>query len=245
MMKVFDLGKGNKGIIMAYITLLSLVLTSYFFLVSMRLEGYNPEIYLQAYRYFMLFSFACFSLFLPFWKTEGTEREKHLKMLAGVFLFTLSAVPHILMIFTLGKLGGINFVLVLGVQAVWGLSLLCLKNTLGALKLPERWKGFILALFIFSVLVLFPLFLYFFVEYNRTVVTTVFDRRIPPYFFINPMLTAAGLLHVQMGGPVQGGYMPYPICILFWILFSLINVPLSVKFSKGRKPAEVNRDERG
>ncbi|MCR4435140.1 MAG: hypothetical protein QHH06_07130 [Clostridiales bacterium] len=229
MIEILNIGKENKLIITVYIALLSVVSTAYFLLVAMRAEGYDPEAWGKAYMYFMLFSFVLFSVLLPFWKTGGAGRGKYLKMLGGVLVFTLSPIPLILMILVLGKLSGVNFMLVLAVQALWGTGLLSFKSALEALRI-KKWKGFLLAVFIFAVLVLLPVFLYFFVEYNRTVITTVFDKRIPFLFLLNPLHSAAGLLNAQTGGQVQGGYMPYPACLLFWTLFSCVNMAISIKY---------------
>jgi len=240
---IFDERKENKILVMVYITLLSAVLASYFFLVSMRMNGYNQDVYAKAYMYFMLFSFLLFSVFLPFWEIEGAGTEKYAKMLAGILVFTISTVPHILTIIILGKLNMVNFSMPILIQALWGIALLCLKDCLAAFKILEQWKGFILSTFIFIVLIGMPVFLYFFVEHSRTVITTVFDRRIPVYFFFNPLLTQAGVLNAQTGGPVQSGYMPYPYCMLFWTVFSCINILLSIKMFK-RKEGEGIEAER-
>lgn len=238
-MNIFDERKGNKILVMVYIILLSVVLTAYFFLVSMRMDGYHQDVYAKAYMYFMLFSFLLFSVFLPFWEINGAGAEKYVKMLTGILVFTISTVPQILMIFILGKLNAVNFAIPLLIQALWGIALLCLKDCLEALKILEQWKGFILSAFIFVILIGLPIFLYFFVEYNQTVITTVFDRRIPVYFFFNPLLAQAGVLNAQTGGPVQSGYMPYTYCILFWTVFSCINILLSIRLFKHKEGERV------
>jgi hypothetical protein len=201
------------------------LLLVYLLTVVLRPEGYNPGIYRDAYVYFMVFDFILFSLFIAFWDVDGVETGeivRFLKLLAGITVMALSSVPLILTIFMTARLSPLNFLLPLLMKPAWGLAVLTLKSFTGALKPGWRWNRFALALFIFAVLVLGSLLAFFFVEYRQAVITTLYDQDILAVFFLNPLLSLAGLVYSQAGGGSQMGHIPFYACALFWGLASAV-----------------------
>lgn len=244
LLDAITLRKGNQAIVMVYITLLAVVVGFYFILVALPASGYHQEAFEQAYMFFMLLSLWLFSTLLPFWNTGISSFSGWLNNLAGILILTISTIPHILLILLLGKLKTVDFLLLMTIQAVWGMALLSLKHLLKAFLVTERRRALILAVFIFIILFLTPLFLYYFVVHEQVVVTAVFDQGIPPFFFINPLLAMAGVLELQTGGQIQGGYTPYPVCLAFWLIFSTISILAAEWADRRRKGRGVNNGEK-
>lgn len=220
---LLDIERENQIIMLVYLGMISAAAALYISAVPLRMEGYHPELYSRGYMYFALFSFLLFSVLLPFWETEGgREGMKGVKLCFQAATFTFSQLPLMLAIFVMGKLEGVNFAIPLAIQTSWGMALLAVKDLLKALKIDERWRGLTLAVFIFTVLIVVPVLTYLYIEYNQTVITTVFDRRIPWQFFLSPALAQAGILNAQSGGSVQQGYMPFMQCIVFWAAVSSV-----------------------
>jgi uncharacterized membrane protein YwzB len=197
------------------------LLLVYLLTVVLRPEGYNPSVYRDTYRYFMVFDFILFSLFIPFWSAGGLETggiASFLKLLAGITVMAMSSVPLVLTIFMTARLSPFNFLLPLLMKPVWGLAVISLKSFLGTLKPGWRWSTLALALFIFATLALGCLLAFFFVEYRQAVVTTLYDQDIPAVFFLNPLLSLAGLVNSQTGGGSQMGFAPFYACALCWLL---------------------------
>lgn len=223
--QVFQVEKENTILAALYLSLLVLSLLAYLLTVVLRPEGYNPGVYRDAYVYFMVYDFILFSLFIPFWAADGAETGKvlhFLKLLAGITVMALSSVPLVLTIFVTTRLSPFNFALPLLMKPAWGLAVLSVKSFTGALKPNWRWSRLALALFIFATLALGCLLAFFSVEYRQAVVTTLYDRDIPAVFFLNPLLSLAGLVYSQAGGGSQMGHIPFYACALFWGLASAV-----------------------
>ncbi len=241
LVQVFQVDKENTILGALYISLLALSLLAYLLTVVLRPEGYNPGIYRDAYVYFMVFDFILFSLFIAFWDVDGVETREvahFLKLLAGITVMALSSVPLVLTIFMTARLYPFNFVLPLLMKPAWGLAVLCLKSLISALKPGWRWTSFALALFIFSTLALGSLLAFFSVEYRQAVITTLYDRDIGAVFFLNPLLSLAGLVYAQAGGGSQMGHTPFYACALFWGLASVILFFCTgrITVGRGRRP---------
>lgn len=220
--EVFHVKKENSILGTVYLTLLALLLAACLFTVVPGDRGYNPGLYKNVYVCFMVFDLLLFSLITAFWDAipeageKAGEKYRPLGTLCGIALLALSPVPLILTIFMAGRINPVNFMLPLVLKAVWGLALVFADNFLEALRPGWPWRGFSRGLFIFFVLGPGSLLAYFFCGYRQAVLTTLFDRDIPLVFFINPLLSLAGLAHYQTGGGSQAGLLPFYFCLLFW-----------------------------
>ncbi|MCL6448298.1 MAG: hypothetical protein K6U04_09155 [Armatimonadetes bacterium] len=216
--EIFHPERENGVLGTLYIAVLVFLLAAYLFVAVRREAGYNPGLYRNVYVYFMVFDFILFSLFIPFWETgESTpQKARPLKTAAGIAVLAASPAPLILAVFMAGRISPVNFLLPLALKAVWGSAVVGLRNFLGAVKPGWRWNGFLTGFFIFSVLALSGLLAFFHVEYRQAVITTLYDRDIPGVFFLNPLLSLAGLVYCQAGGGSQAGLFPLYACALFW-----------------------------
>lgn len=219
----------NLVLIITYLLIVSSALIGYLFMVAYQTDGYDPEIYKKAYLYFIIFQFMVFTMILPMWDhnqiisacSEGKVFKAYISMIIETCMLSISSIPLILTIFMAGQINGVNFILPLIIQTFWGMALLSLREYLNIKHRIKNWKIFILMLFIFIVLILTLVFLYFYTQYGRLVVTTVYDNDLPKIFFINPLLTIAGLSYTQIGGTNYLGNSPVTINILFSLIITI------------------------
>ncbi|QZY55684.1 hypothetical protein [Crassaminicella profunda] len=229
MLKLLYINKKNKGFILSYVLLLSMVLLGYLFMIAMRAEGYQPEIYKKGYIYFCSLAFLLSTIILPLW--EMKEKD-YLKGLVEVLIFIFSAIPLILILLIVGKISIEYILLPLLIQILWGVTIFSIKNILNSLKLQMRLKAFVLIIFNFFVLIFSMIYLFFYSQYANLVITTIFDKDIPSIFFINPLLSLTGVLYEQMGGSNQMGMKPFLVCFVFWAIFSSVIAYSSSKMAK-------------
>ncbi|WP_347489024.1 hypothetical protein ABDB91_17770 [Desulfoscipio sp. XC116] len=245
------MGKKNITLMLSYLTVLTIVLAGYLFMVALPAEGYNPGDYKQGYLYFMAFQFLLFSLLVPFWEigalTGGSiKQSKALPQVGAAFktlfyylggllwqmvILVFASVPLIFIIHIAGCLNIMNFLWPMAIQVLWGMFILSARIFLHTTNLPKMWQYYFLVCLIFAVVVLTLVFFYFYLAYGQLVVTTVFDGDIPGLFFLNPLLTVTGLLYMQIGGGNQVGWAPvvYHLCfccpvILIFCLLTLRNL---------------------
>lgn len=237
-----EMSKKNIAIMLCYLAILTVVLAGYLFMVAFRTEGYDPGVYKKGYLYFITFQLLLFSLLAPFW-TGGQSIEQAKPLLQGkspwstvfryyggllwqIIVFSFASIPLILIIFMAGRLNHMSFLWLLLIQVLWGTFILSVRGFLATTNLHKTWQDLLLVLLIFTLLVLTLVFFYFYVEYGRLVITTVYDGDIPRLFFLNPLLTTAGLLYVQTGGSNQLGWAPVlcyaafycPATLIAWLL---------------------------
>ncbi|MBF8982523.1 hypothetical protein IZY60_03125 [Lutibacter sp. B2] len=229
MLKLMDINKRNKGIIMSYVMILAIILMSYLLMVALRMDGYNLEVYQKAYIYFTTFSLVLFSVMIPLWEMKD---ETYIKIIFDSIIFTISASPLILIIFMVGKINGANILLPLCIQILWGTVILSIKKMMNSTEIHKTWKSFLLVIFTFVVMILSSIFLFFYSQYAQLVITTIYDKDIPMIFFLNPVVSLAGMLHIQMGGANQMGSIPIVIYFVFWVCVAIISFSLSNKFAK-------------
>lgn len=227
--EIFHTGRANSILGAVYLAVLNAVLAAYLFMALLREEGYSPGLYRNTYVYFMVFDLLLFSLLAPFWDAGG----RPLRTWAGMAVMAVSPLPLILAIFMAGSLNPANFLQPLLLKAVWGLAVLSLGSCLEAGRPGWRWKGLITALFIFFILVLGGLLTYFYIEYRQAVITTLYDKDIAGAFFLNPLLSLAGLVYYQSGGGSQLGLLPFWGCVLFWGLAAALLRLAAVKIAGG------------
>ncbi|QXM05245.1 hypothetical protein [Crassaminicella indica] len=217
MSKIFQINKRNKGLILAYVLILSMVLLGYLFMVAMRADGYQPEIYEKGYMYFIILAFLLSTMLLSLWEIKEKDVWKGL---FDVFIFTISAVPLILMIFMVGQISRQDILFPLLFQILWGVTIFSIKNLFRDLNIHNTGKAFLLIIFNFFILILSMIYLYFYSQYANLVITTVFDKDIPSIFLLNPLISLIGYLNEQIGGSNQMGRLPIIICFVFWGIFS-------------------------
>lgn len=235
MFDFLHIDKRNKGIILSYVFILSIVVVGYIFMVVLRTGGYQPEIYKKGYMYFNILSFLLFSIMIPLWETKGTNLKGYIKMFIEVMAFTMSSMPLTLIILTVGQINIQNILPPICIQILWGMVILSIKNRMNHTNLCSTWKAFLLSIFTFSVLVLNMIFLYFYIQYANLVITTIYDKDIISVFFLNPLLTLGGSLYTQIGGSNQMGYIPLMIYFAFWSLWIFIFAYLTCKISRQQR----------
>ncbi len=216
MLERFELKRWNRGLISTYVTILSILLVSYFFMTAFRSSGYDPELYKKAYLYLTVFSLILASSLLAMWDLGEEEPGKKLQAFSGPVCFAISSVPLVLMTFSIGQLHGINLLLPLWIQILWGMVIISIKSLLGTFRLPDKWKNYLLLLLADFVLGISLIYLFLYTQYAELVLTTVYDKDIPPIFFLNPLLTLTGLTYVQTGGTTQMNMDPVIIFSMFW-----------------------------
>lgn len=228
-----QINKKNTSIILIYLCVLALTLFGYLFMVCMHNEGYNPEIYKNGYMYFMVFQFILFSVLIPHWEQSiCINVKKTLDILYGyvnvflqLLLMCISVVPLILVIFIFGQISYMNFLLPLVIQAVWGMLLISICSLIEKLNISENFKYLIVHLIIFVVLIMSLVFLYYYHEYGQIVLTTVYDKDIPLFFFLNPILSIGGFVYYEIGNSNQLGMVPVIYNLVFnFILISIISI---------------------
>jgi hypothetical protein len=224
-----DMNLSNKGIIMSYVFILAIILMSYLFMVTLRIDGYSPELYKKAYIYFTTFSLVLFSVMISLWEIDN---EKYIKIVFDSVLFTISSTPLILIIFMVGKINGVNILLPISIQVLWGMVILSMKKMINSTKIHKTWKSFSLVMFIFVIIILSSIFLFFYSQYGQLVITTIYDKDIPSIFFLNPVVSILGTLHTQVGGSNQMGIVPIVIYFIFWTCVATIGFFLGSKFQK-------------
>lgn len=241
---VFSIHKDNTILGAWYICLLGLSMLAYSFSALFRAEGYNPGMYREAYIYLMLYDFILFTVLALFWKTHSQDDgpfQQSLNLVAGMIIMSLSSLPIIMALFLISGLQLMNVLLALLIKPLWGLALLGLQRLLQASKPGWQWSRFSLALFIFAVLVIGSLLAYCTVEFRMSVVTTLYDRDILAVFYLNPLLSLAGLVYAQAGGGSQMGNIPYYACTGFWGLTAVL-----LNYRAGRcRCREMRRDHDG
>ncbi|WFD10697.1 hypothetical protein [Tepidibacter hydrothermalis] len=226
-MDVFDISKKNKINIIAYLIILSITSISYYLMVSLRVDGYNPSLYKYAYIYFNGFSMLLFTLIMLFWDINYTYINIYLKIIIESLIASLSAVPIILIIFMLGQLNKVNIFIPLIIQSLWGTVILSIKN----ISNKYKNKNFFIGMFIFITIVLSSVYLFFYTNYANIVLTTIYDKDIPIIFFLNPLINIVGISYSQMIDN-QMGYYPVICYLVFWGMVVLIFNILDLKFNK-------------
>ena len=233
---MFEINKKNTVIMFTYLTISTVLLAGYLLMVALPAQGYDPGLYERGYLYLITFQFLLFSLCLPFWDTRQPPVATVFGYLGGLLwpaaVITALSVPLILIMLMAGSLNHLHFLWPLSLQVLWGMFILSARDLLAAAPLEKPWPDFCLALLIFTVLVLTLVFFYYYLEFGRLVVTTIYDRDIPAVFFLNPLLTTAGLLHAQTGGSNQLGWIPVIYNLAFYIPATLIAGLLTLRNRK-------------
>lgn len=226
-MDLFDISKKNKINIIAYLIILSITSISYYLMVSLRVDGYNPSLYKYGYIYFNGFSMVLFTLIMLFWDVNYTNVNIYFKIIIESLISSLSAIPLILIIFMLGQLNKVNIFVPLIIQSFWGVVILTIKN----ISNKYKNKNFFIGMFIFITIILSSVYLFFYTNYANLVLTTIYDKDIPLVFFLNPLINIVGISYSQMIDN-QMGYYPVICYLVFWGMVVLILNILYLKLNK-------------
>lgn len=239
-MDLFDISKKNKMNIIAYLIILSITSISYYLMVSLRVDGYNPSLYKYGYIYFNGFSMLLFTFIMLFWDVNYTDINIYLKIIIESLIAALSAIPLILIIFMLGQLNKVNIFLPLIIQSLWGAVILSIKNIINT-HMNKDYNNFFMGMFIFITIALSSVYLFFYTNYANIVLTTIYDKDIPIIFFLNPLINIVGISYSQMIDN-QMGYYPIVCYLVFWGMVVLILNILDLKFNRYRA---VNSSKEG
>lgn len=232
-------------LLLTYLTTLTAALVGYLFMVALQKEGYDPQVYKKAYLYLVTFSFILFNILLPFWYDSSmnnffNKKEKRIRsvkavlkyhggLFAEITMFSSASLPLIFVVFIVGSLDGVNLMLPLIMQVTWGMAILSLRGYLETIRGDLIWKEFATIMVMFTLLALTLVILYLYIQYKGLVITTFYDNDIPLIFFINPLLSIIGLLHMQMGGPTYIGYFPIIYTIGFSMFIYIFSSLLTIK----------------
>ncbi|WP_129597399.1 hypothetical protein [Anaerophilus nitritogenes] len=216
-MELLNINRHKKGMILFYVLMMSIMWIMYLF---MNIIGntYEIQIYERAYLYLMIFSFLLYTGILLVWEYE----KDFIKNCVEIVIFTFSIIPILLTIFMSGKIPIQNIFLPLFMEIFWGIGLISTKKKISQMKIPSVWKNFIVMIFIFMFIIVSSILLYCYYEYASLVLTTVYDKDIPIYFFLNPVLSFIGTLYMQVGGGNQMGAKPIYIYFIFWALWTFV-----------------------
>ncbi|MCT4606920.1 MAG: hypothetical protein N4A64_12625 [Marinisporobacter sp.] len=229
MLNLLYINRKNKGFILSYVLILSALLLGYLFMIAMRVDGYEPEIFEKGYMYFMILSFVLATMILPLWEIKEND---YLKGFIDLLIFTFSAIPLIFILLMVGQISKGNILLPILIQILWGIIIFSMKNMLKSIKLHRTIRAFLLVICNFFVLIFSTIYLFYYSQYANLVITTIFDKDIPNIFFLNPLLSLTGILYEQMGGSNQMGNKPFIICFVFWGIISSVMIYLSSKIAK-------------
>lgn len=234
MLSWIEINKKNRILILTYLFIQSLLLISYFFMITLRSHGYQPELYRKTYIGFMSWGLFFFSVLLVLWEVDGIYIKNAFKNLISSVIFTFSSIPLIFIIFSIGQLHGINLFLPLIIQILWGFVILSVKSLLIMVKAQRWYSNYLLLMFMITVLILSMVFLLLYIQYAQLVITTIYDKDIPLFFFINPVLSLTGLSYAQMGGDTQMNYLPISFFGVFWTTIVVIVNIMAYRLSRRR-----------
>lgn len=250
------ISRKNMKLTLSYLLILSIVLIGYLIMIAFEVEGYHPEIYKKGYLYYIVFQFIIFSLMMIIWESSplltniqsASQNHEYLKSvlkygvnnLGQVILLSASSIPLLVIIFMVGRIGQINIFWPMLLQVFWGVVVLSLRGFLESLKIDKTWKDLSVMIFMIIIFILTLVFLYYFVEYEKLVITTVYDKDIFCLFFLNPLLTIGGLAYVQIGGTTQIGWQPIGYYLIFNSLLIVSFLMLTARSIKRRQIKEVD-----
>lgn len=226
MKNVFLFSKKNRVIVLTNLIVLTILLFGLFFMV-LNSSNYDNE---KVYLYSFLFQLLTYSILISMWEVEGLNI---VDILFQILIFTICAIPHLILVGVVNNINGLQLLLPLCIEYIWGISIISFKSLL-CIKFKEVFTvHLVLKVFIFAVMIISLVFLSFYYHYGNLVLTTIFDKRIPPVFFLNPLLNIAGVISNQLGQANYLGYKPVYIFVIFWMGISVLNLLINKKCSVG------------
>lgn len=212
-------------ILIFYAAVLSFMLLAYLIPVVLKCNEFDFAAYKNAYMYYMIFEFVLFSFSIIHIKTDENFSPKSiLKNFFSILLFCIINIPLIFVIFICGNISIMNFAAVLFIQLIFGMAVISFKNVLEMNSKSSRYAEYITHFIVFFTDILSLAFLYIYYKYSNAVITTVYDKRIPKVFFLNPLLTAGGYINKEITNYTQIGALPFIYCCIFWSVIAFINI---------------------
>lgn len=210
MKNVFLFSKKNREIVLTNLIVLTILLFGLFFMV-LNGSNYNNE---KVYLYSFLFQLLTYSILISMWEVKGLNI---VDVLFQIFIFTICVIPHLVLVGIANNINGFQLLLPLCIEYIWGISIISFKSLL-CIKIKQEFTiHLVLKVFIFAVMIISLVFLSFYYHYENLVLTTIFDKRIPIVFFLNPLLNIAGIISTQLGEANYLGYKPVYTFVIFWI----------------------------
>ncbi|AOY75875.1 hypothetical protein [Clostridium formicaceticum] len=220
--------KENRRILILNLCITVFVLMGYLLIIVFKKSPEEELFNMDFYSFFFLFQFILYTLLVQILEVE---EGKQMDSLVQVGVFTLGIIP-LIMVAAHGKgIERLQTFVPLSIQYLWGITLVNLKVRIASIS---KEKTYYINLFNFCVMGGGMMLLYLFYQYKGLVVVSVFDKRIPIIFFINPLLTMIGSLRSQMGEVNYRGYQPIIIFFIFWCLFG-VALKLMEKYTVSRR----------
>lgn len=226
MNNLFKINKKNKEIVLTQLMILTLALLGLFFMLVSKTNNFNENLYLYSF----LFQLFTYSFLISLWDV-GEIKIKELYF--EILLFTISSIPHLVLVGVINGVDGKCLLLPLCIEYLWGISIVSIKAFL-TMRYKEEFKPYLIVkVFIFLVMITSLVFLYFYYHYANLVLVSIFDKRIPLAFFLNPALTSAGVISTQLGKANYLGYRPIYFFFIFWMaVVVLANICIKKKLSR-------------
>lgn len=226
MKKLFkDMVIDDEFILLFYAAVLPFMLIAYLIPVVLKCNEFDFAAYKNAYMYYMIFEFVLFSLSIIHIKTDEKFSPKSiLKNFFSILLFCIINIPFIFVIFICGNISIMNFAAVLFIQLIFGMAVISFKNVLEMNSKSSRYAEYITHFIVFFTDILSLAFLYIYYKYSNAVITTVYDKRIPKVFFLNPLFTAGGYINKEITNYTQIGILPLIYCCIFWSAIAFMNI---------------------
>jgi len=215
----------DEFIIINYILVNIIVLFAYLFTVTFKCEQFNFDVYRKIYMYYFIFQLVMFSLCIIHFSVNKLYSLQHfIRDFFKISILSLANLPLIISIFIAGNVEILNVWIPMVVQVVYGVAIVTFKQLLYMNKKLSKYINFIIHFVVFFVNVMSLVFLYMYYKYSQIIITTIFDKRIPRIFFLNPLITTAGYINKQITDYSQLGIRPVIWCGVFWGICSIINI---------------------
>lgn len=215
-MEKISIKEENRRICILDLCISASVVVAYLVIVAVKNSSEESLFGMGFYAFFFLFQFILYTILVQALKIE---EGNYIDSLLQVGVFTLGILPLLMVVAYGNQIGRLQPLLPLSIQYLWGIILVNIKQRLAAI---DKKKVCYVNLFNFVVMVGGMMLFYLFYQYKSLVLVSVFDKRIPKGFFINPLLTIIGILRTQMGEVNHIGYVPVMLFLLFWIFFEIL-----------------------
>lgn len=209
-----EMSKKNRELIFSYVLINTIVLLGCFFMIILTDNSYEEDLTGKMYLYYSIFQLILNSILITLWEWEK-------KGFFHIAMFTLSSFPHTILLLSVNNMSGLYGLFPLIIQYIWAMVIISIKNMMMHKGKSDFHIQLILKIFICTVIIFSLIFFYYYYEYRNLVIVSIFDRRIPLIFFLNPVMTSAGTVASQLGQRNYLGYKPLGIFCVFWILISL------------------------
>ena len=233
---MINISNRNLLVLIVFLAVSIIVVSGFLLMVAGTAEGYNPNLYKNAYVFLAIFETILLTLVICLW-----DITKDNNVYLDSLLLCIISIPLYIVLFSLGNITIVNILIPLAVMVLWNAAVLSLRKYLTVLRIDIFLRQLIIFVAIFSILILTLIFAYFYKEYNSLVITTVFDNDIPILFFINPILIISGISYTQIGGSNYLGYTPVLCYLIFYITILFVLSLLTKRKTRPLKYMEEHR----